>query len=186
MAKKRSRLRQDPDPRRSGHARAACRYRTRPARRGDHGLLQGVQRRRPRASAARSSRSRSRSSRTARSRSSPRRRRPRCCCARPPASRRRANTPGTQEAGTSPTPRSPRSRQTKMPDLNAYDLDAAKLQVAGTARSMGIKVVAEPGSAISAPAPPSHSLDVPDRPRRRQITAREPKQWLKENDTPTH
>jgi large subunit ribosomal protein L11 len=30
--------------------------------------------------------------------------------------------------------------QTKMPDLNAYDIDAAKLQVAGTARSMGIEV----------------------------------------------
>ncbi len=29
----------------------------------------------------------------------------------------------------------------KMPDLNAYDLEAAKLQVRGTARSMGIKVV---------------------------------------------
>lgn len=29
---------------------------------------------------------------------------------------------------------------TKMPDLNANDLDAAKLQVAGTARSMGIEV----------------------------------------------
>jgi large subunit ribosomal protein L11 len=28
----------------------------------------------------------------------------------------------------------------KMPDLNAYDLEAAKLQVAGTARSMGIEV----------------------------------------------
>lgn len=28
----------------------------------------------------------------------------------------------------------------KMPDLNAYDLDAAKLQVRGTARSMGITV----------------------------------------------
>jgi large subunit ribosomal protein L11 len=28
----------------------------------------------------------------------------------------------------------------KMPDLNAYDLDSAKLQVAGTARSMGIEV----------------------------------------------
>ena len=31
--------------------------------------------------------------------------------------------------------------ETKMPDLNANDLDAAKLQVAGTARSMGIDVV---------------------------------------------
>ena len=30
--------------------------------------------------------------------------------------------------------------QIKMPDLNANDLDAAKLQVAGTARSMGIIV----------------------------------------------
>jgi len=30
--------------------------------------------------------------------------------------------------------------QIKMPDLNANDLDAAKAQVAGSARSMGIKV----------------------------------------------
>jgi len=30
--------------------------------------------------------------------------------------------------------------QIKMPDLNAYDLDAAKQQVRGTARSMGIDV----------------------------------------------
>jgi large subunit ribosomal protein L11 len=30
--------------------------------------------------------------------------------------------------------------QIKMPDLNANDLEAAKLQVAGTARSMGIQV----------------------------------------------
>ncbi len=30
--------------------------------------------------------------------------------------------------------------KTKMPDLNANDLDAAMLQVAGTARSMGIEV----------------------------------------------
>ena len=29
----------------------------------------------------------------------------------------------------------------KMPDLNAYDLDAAKEQVRGTARSMGLEVV---------------------------------------------
>jgi large subunit ribosomal protein L11 len=31
--------------------------------------------------------------------------------------------------------------KTKMPDLNANDLEAAKKQVAGTARSMGIEVV---------------------------------------------
>jgi len=30
--------------------------------------------------------------------------------------------------------------KTKMPDLNANDLEAAKLQVAGTARSMGVKI----------------------------------------------
>jgi len=30
--------------------------------------------------------------------------------------------------------------QTKLPDLNANDIEAAKKQVAGTARSMGIKV----------------------------------------------
>jgi len=30
--------------------------------------------------------------------------------------------------------------QIKMPDLNAYDLDAAKQQIRGTARSMGITV----------------------------------------------
>ena len=31
-----------------------------------------------------------------------------------------------------------------MPDLNAYDMDAAKLQVRGTARSMGIAVADAP------------------------------------------
>jgi large subunit ribosomal protein L11 len=30
---------------------------------------------------------------------------------------------------------------TKMPDLNAYDVDAAMKMVAGTARSMGIEIV---------------------------------------------
>ncbi len=30
--------------------------------------------------------------------------------------------------------------KTKMPDLNANDLESAKLQVAGTARSMGVRV----------------------------------------------
>ena len=33
--------------------------------------------------------------------------------------------------------------QTKMPDLNAYDLDAAVRIVLGTARSMGLEVVDE-------------------------------------------
>jgi large subunit ribosomal protein L11 len=31
--------------------------------------------------------------------------------------------------------------QTKMPDLNAVDIEGAMLQIAGTARSMGIRVV---------------------------------------------
>ncbi len=31
--------------------------------------------------------------------------------------------------------------ETKMPDLNAIDMEGAKLQIIGTARSMGIKVV---------------------------------------------
>ena len=31
--------------------------------------------------------------------------------------------------------------QVKLPDLNTDDIDAAKLQIAGTARSMGIQVV---------------------------------------------
>jgi large subunit ribosomal protein L11 len=31
--------------------------------------------------------------------------------------------------------------QIKMPDLNAYDLEAAKKQIVGTARNMGIRVV---------------------------------------------
>jgi large subunit ribosomal protein L11 len=52
-----------------------------------------------------------------------------------------ANTAGTQEVGTINDAQLTEIAQTKMPDLNAYDLEAAKLQVAGTARSMGIKVV---------------------------------------------
>ena len=32
------------------------------------------------------------------------------------------------------------SAEAKMPDLNAIDLEGAKMQVAGTARSMGIAV----------------------------------------------
>ena len=51
-----------------------------------------------------------------------------------------AQTPGTEEAGTVTDAQITEIAQTKMPDLNAYDLEAAKLQVAGTARSMGIKV----------------------------------------------
>jgi len=49
--------------------------------------------------------------------------------------------PNTEKVGKVTREQVEEIAQTKMPDLNAYDLDAAKLQVAGTARSMGIKVV---------------------------------------------
>jgi large subunit ribosomal protein L11 len=49
-------------------------------------------------------------------------------------------TPGKAGAGTITDAQLTEIAQTKMPDLNANDLDAAKRQVAGTARSMGISV----------------------------------------------
>lgn len=49
-------------------------------------------------------------------------------------------TPGRTEVGTVSDAQIGEIAQTKMPDLNANDLDAAKKQIAGTARSMGIKV----------------------------------------------
>jgi large subunit ribosomal protein L11 len=48
---------------------------------------------------------------------------------------------GRQEAGTISEAQLEEIARTKMPDLNANDLEAAKAQVAGTARSMGIAVV---------------------------------------------
>jgi large subunit ribosomal protein L11 len=48
--------------------------------------------------------------------------------------------PGKSSAGTITTAQLTEIAQTKMPDLNANDIDAAKRQVAGTARSMGITV----------------------------------------------
>ena len=52
-----------------------------------------------------------------------------------------ANNPGKEEAGTVTRAQVAEIAETKMPDLNAYDLDAAMLQVASTARSMGLKIV---------------------------------------------
>ena len=52
-----------------------------------------------------------------------------------------SQTPGKAEAGTVTDAQITEIAQIKMPDLNAYDLDAAKEQVRGTARSMGLKVV---------------------------------------------
>ena len=52
-----------------------------------------------------------------------------------------SQTPGRESVGTVTDAQVAEIAQIKMPDLNANDLDAAKLQVAGTARSMGIQVV---------------------------------------------
>jgi large subunit ribosomal protein L11 len=51
-----------------------------------------------------------------------------------------AVNPGRETAGSITDAQVTEIAQIKLPDLNANDLDAAKLQVAGTARSMGIKV----------------------------------------------
>ena len=52
-----------------------------------------------------------------------------------------ASNPGTEVAGSITEADVTEIATIKMPDLNAYDLEAAKLQVRGTARSMGVKVV---------------------------------------------
>ena len=51
-----------------------------------------------------------------------------------------AATTGKESVGSITVSQLAEIAQTKMPDLNANDLDAAKAQIAGTARSMGIKV----------------------------------------------
>jgi large subunit ribosomal protein L11 len=52
-----------------------------------------------------------------------------------------SQTPSKSVAGTITDAQVTEIAQTKMPDLNANDLESARLQVAGTARSMGIDVV---------------------------------------------
>jgi large subunit ribosomal protein L11 len=49
--------------------------------------------------------------------------------------------PGKDLVGQISTAQLTEIAQTKLPDLNTDDIEAAKLQVAGTARSMGIRVV---------------------------------------------
>ncbi|NNC79509.1 MAG: 50S ribosomal protein L11 [Acidimicrobiales bacterium] len=51
-----------------------------------------------------------------------------------------ANNPGRETAGSISRAQVTEIAETKMPDLNANDIEAAKLQVEGTARSMGIEV----------------------------------------------
>ncbi len=48
--------------------------------------------------------------------------------------------PGRQSAGTVTMAQVTEIAQVKLPDLNANDIEAAKLQIAGTARSMGLMV----------------------------------------------
>ncbi len=51
-----------------------------------------------------------------------------------------AATPGREQVGTITEAQVAEIASTKLKDLNTDDLEAAKKQVAGTARSMGIKV----------------------------------------------
>jgi len=51
-----------------------------------------------------------------------------------------AVNPGKETVGSITDAQVTEIAQIKLPDLNANDLDAAKLQVVGTARSMGIQV----------------------------------------------
>ena len=51
-----------------------------------------------------------------------------------------SKTPGREEAGTVTDEQITEIAKVKMPDLNANDIEAARQQVMGTARSMGIKV----------------------------------------------
>src|SRR3954452_16088886 len=51
-----------------------------------------------------------------------------------------SQNPGKEQAGTITAAQIEEIAKTKLPDLNANDLEAAKLQGEGTARPMGIKV----------------------------------------------
>ena len=51
-----------------------------------------------------------------------------------------AVAPGKEKAGSITDAQIAEIAQVKLPDLNANDLESAKLQIAGTARSMGIRV----------------------------------------------
>ena len=51
-----------------------------------------------------------------------------------------SQTPGKATAGSVTMAQVEEIAKVKMPDLNANDIEAAKLQVAGTARSMGLNV----------------------------------------------
>jgi len=52
-----------------------------------------------------------------------------------------SSNPGTDVAGSIKWSDLEEIAKIKMPDLNAFDIEAAKKVVAGSARSMGLKVV---------------------------------------------
>ncbi len=52
-----------------------------------------------------------------------------------------ASNPKTDDAGSITDAQLTEIAELKMPDLNAYDIEAAKLQIAGTARQMGVSIV---------------------------------------------
>ncbi len=52
-----------------------------------------------------------------------------------------SSNPRTEKVGQLTKAQVRKIAETKMPDLNAVDIDGAMLQIAGTARSMGIDVV---------------------------------------------
>ncbi len=52
-----------------------------------------------------------------------------------------AQEPGREEAGTVTAVQVTEIAEIKLPDLNTDDIEQAKLQVEGTARSMGLRVV---------------------------------------------
>jgi large subunit ribosomal protein L11 len=52
-----------------------------------------------------------------------------------------ARNPGSETAGSITEAQVAEIAEIKMPDLNANDMEGAKLQVRGTARSMGIDVI---------------------------------------------
>jgi large subunit ribosomal protein L11 len=52
-----------------------------------------------------------------------------------------AQEPGREEAGTVTGAQVTEIAEIKLPDLNTADIEQAKLQVEGTARSMGLRVI---------------------------------------------
>jgi len=52
-----------------------------------------------------------------------------------------SSTPNKEKVGKLTTAQVKEIAQTKLPDLNAYSLDAAMRIIAGTARSMGVEIV---------------------------------------------